>query len=220
MRTLSAFLILFAYAIGALAQDCRDPILNELEKLLAANRENSAIYCADQCYFNSGELARIVTQNFGEVDAKELHILIIKNEKASLYGETAMRHKIVGNGLRNGEEPWNYHAVLEYQGYILDLDLKESKAVPVRKYFEQVFPPKVAVTKPVAYAWGQIVGKKMGYGVVNFPSQLEIGRVPATAYFEATPFRPKTNVQMNKQMRIAVEPSLFQSLENFLGAYK
>jgi hypothetical protein len=58
---------------------------------------------------------------------------------AKRINETA-KNVFAIHGREKGYTKWIYHAVLEYEGYILDLDFREPKVLTKKAYFKQMFP--------------------------------------------------------------------------------
>ncbi len=158
-------------------------------------------YECNFCFFNAGELARKIKEKLGQnIDENDLYIIVIKNKDATnpMIAENLFRiqHSVVGLLPRNGQvsqnkgQPyarWKYHAALEYQGKILDLDIKKRKGLlPIRQYFDEMFPPLVAdFTK---HTYNHPEDNVPIYRHYN--DNIEIIKVPITEYFKQFAKKP------------------------------
>lgn len=116
-----------------------------LDGLLEDYSSDSDVYVCSMCYVNSGELARRARAAYGApLDFEKLHILILHHREMRSITESDpnIDHALQGMGSRSGRPHlWRYHAVLEYQGLIIDLDLGGARrAISAHQYFQTMFP--------------------------------------------------------------------------------
>lgn len=193
---------LLIFCISPAALTANDACHKLLGEFFREQYNSSEIYECGFCFFNSGELARHIKERFGNnIDEKELNIMVIKHKDAPnpLIAEEEFRlhHSVVGLNPRKGQITgngitfalWKYHAVLEYQGNILDLDFKDAKeAVPAKEYFEAMFG---AIT-------GDIVKAKANYPEDKIKKMrdfnqwinMHVFKIPVTEYFKRFRTRP------------------------------
>ena len=131
---------------GLLATDHCEIPFDAIEKHAQSLYRNRQVYKCGFCFLNSGELGKNLVKTFGNnIDRKKLKILVFRNKHHEMDQRVASEHTVVSNDefSRNGKSNiWNYHAVVEYKGRIMDFDKKEGWVpTPIYEYLEQMLPP-------------------------------------------------------------------------------
>lgn len=193
-----------------------DRPLEECAKILTLRRDDPAIYCRDQCFINAGELARVIETQLAAVNLNDLKILVFKHKKTVLFKEPKKgRWSLVGNAAR-GKSPilWRYHAVLSFNGFVLDLDLANPKALPLKDYLDLMFPQGTIPLIPAQTTLGRLLGRKSEVVLVNIRRDLVVKEIPVKAYLNENPERPPADT-LHLQFQNDYD---FISLEDYLRA--
>lgn len=196
---------------------CR-AVLVALSVLTESHYNSPEVYQCDFCLYNSGELGRLITQNLGEkIDQSKLRILILKHSKYPQGKEldpSDERNLLTGHAqtqARVGKPTlWLFHAVLEYEGRILDLDRVNGwEPIPLNEYIDKMFPETVATVTNTDTKQADHSGLATTY---NKKSDLSVTPVQLTDYLDTFKERPRNQEDM---LLIFIETHKSQSLEDF-----
>lgn len=124
--------------------------IHSLRALLAPLYEESyrdpEIYHPAYCFYNAGELARRFEKKLNQkIDTSKLQILVFRHRNTDSLSKRATEYQldeiIVAHNTRAKKfEYWKYHAVLEYNGLVMDLSSAGMEVQPFRTYFQLMFP--------------------------------------------------------------------------------
>lgn len=147
-KRLYLYVILVSFWLSP-AQANETCIHDTLMHILRSTYDAPGAYHCGMCLRNSAELARKIRRSFGShVPFNHVNILIIKHKDFSLVRYATARDVpfgdlVVGTYSRKPTKahisPWKYHAVIEFRGTILDLDLAQPDPLPARRYFDTQF---------------------------------------------------------------------------------
>jgi len=122
-------------------------IFRKIKAVVKLRYRDSAVYQCDHCFYNSGELGRVLKESLGsEFDSSRTRIIVIKElttfwKNGYLSTKANSRMKQNQENLRNKANPWMYHVVIRYGDRFIDLDYKQPwTAIPISQYFKKVFP--------------------------------------------------------------------------------
>jgi hypothetical protein len=146
MRLFLALIIVLTVSAPSTGSDlCPRALRIIFSKIITKHYDDPKIYQCDWCFYNAGELGRIVSKKLKQkIDPKSLRILLVRHKKiGSIAVENAeLPQMIVGSNTRKDVAFWKYHAVLEYGGQVLDLDLGGGgEALPFHKWVDTMFKP-------------------------------------------------------------------------------
>ncbi len=206
MRGIVLFALLALSAQGT-PPLCTTELRGLLEPLVAEHYDDEGVYQCDFCFINSGELARLVRDKLGaRLDDKKLRILVIRHKDTTTLWQHDIDFKklIVGASHRSGRRRfWPYHAVLEYDGQILDPDLAgNGRVLPLPQYLAEMFPPLTVE----AISNGREVVRNKSF---NHPEDFVINAVPASEYLARFARRPPNQQEIDLDFALGypvVEP--------------
>ncbi len=202
LRRIIAFVLLVApgAAWGACLRD-------ELEAVVDRFWNDCKIYAEEMCFYNSGELARKVSEVLGEaVKPQDLALVLVKNKGLNTifkYAyEVRTKHMLHSRNVRPGEAApqdgsyrlWKYHVVLVYKGLVLDLDrVGPDRVQPAASYFKNSF----AETDYSGARLSNHLEDKDPRTLhrLNKPEDLQVVVISADRYFEQFPNERPTEIK-------------------------
>jgi hypothetical protein len=168
----------------------------QIENLAEKHYDDKNIYECGLCFLNSGELGRLILEKLGpQVKPSDLKLLVIKHrdgrydrqDVAKNIDQALIGHKKFGRG-QTLPPVWHYHAVLEHQGSILDLDhVNGWKRMSFDTFLEQMLP---SVKSPLDRIEGQPDWVYVGFDFRRAHNRLEelrITEVPLEEYLSRYP---------------------------------
>lgn len=148
MRTLFVIALLFlGIPVPLKAQlGCSAALRKAFEELVEEFKDNKQVYVPQACSTNAIELSRKFEGKFASdsrVVLSSLNLLLLRHQHLkSLYlpAEKVPQTHWLRPRLSRETTQWKYHTVLEYEGFILDLDMQWVQVAPLNIYMKMQFP--------------------------------------------------------------------------------
>lgn len=219
------FLLILALFFGNPSSANQTPSACErafLMEMLSDHYYDPCVYQKGLCSINAGELARQIKQAYhSSIKFDQLKILIIYHRDLSslTVEDPLLEHTLAGRSLRSMNSMpilWRHHAVLEYQGEILDLDFgPRAQAVPLKAYFNLQFPEtQLTFRNPDSI---QSENRELRVRTHNTPDDLRILAIPAMQYLSLFPSgRPKIS-KIEQELNRIFSIGSSETLDQLIG---
>ena len=136
-------LVAFLVSSGLQAEPC--PGLPDITRVIRAYWNHSPVYCSLLCGMNAGEMGRRLVALLPEIfTPRNTHLLYLSVGGRPPFTDDFLPDSAILRAAVTRSHPggttWAYHVVLEWNGYVIDLDHPDQAPIPVRRYMARMFP--------------------------------------------------------------------------------